>query len=94
MQITIDSVSYADDIWSGKPSRNASATQRNKNETVILLGSEGIDVFRWTVTIRRLCGVMSSVLATGSKGGWFKPGRGDGYLRAIKIRSTFPLEGK
>jgi hypothetical protein len=29
-----------------------------------------------------------SVLATGPKGRGFKPGRGDGFLRAIKIRST------
>jgi hypothetical protein len=32
--------------------------------------------------------VVLSVLATGSKGRWFKPGRGDGFLRAIQIRST------
>jgi hypothetical protein len=37
---------------------------------------------------RRLAGVVLSVLATGPKGRWFKPGRGDGFLRAIKIRST------
>jgi hypothetical protein len=29
-----------------------------------------------------------SVLLTGPKGCRFKPGRGDGFLRAIKIRST------
>jgi hypothetical protein len=29
-----------------------------------------------------------SVLAIGPKGCGFKPGRGDGFLRAIKIRST------
>jgi hypothetical protein len=29
-----------------------------------------------------------SVLVTGPKGRGFKPGRGDGFLRAIKIRST------
>jgi hypothetical protein len=29
-----------------------------------------------------------SVLATGPKGRGFTPGRGDGFLRAIKIRST------
>jgi hypothetical protein len=33
-------------------------------------------------------GVMVSVLTTGPKGRVFKPGRGDGFLRAIKIRST------
>jgi hypothetical protein len=37
---------------------------------------------------RRLGGVMVIVLAIGSKGRGFKPGRGDGYLRAIKILST------
>jgi hypothetical protein len=29
-----------------------------------------------------------SLLTTGSKGSVFKPSRGDGFLRAIKIRST------
>jgi hypothetical protein len=29
-----------------------------------------------------------SVLATGPKGRGFKPRRGDGFLRAIKVRST------
>jgi hypothetical protein len=29
-----------------------------------------------------------SVLATGPKGRGFKPGRGDGFLRAMKIRCT------
>jgi hypothetical protein len=29
-----------------------------------------------------------SVLVTGSKGRGFKPGRGDGFLRAINVRST------
>jgi hypothetical protein len=29
-----------------------------------------------------------SVLATGHKGCGFKPGRGDDFIRAIKIRST------
>jgi hypothetical protein len=29
-----------------------------------------------------------SVLASGPKGRGFKPGRGDGFLRALKIRST------
>jgi hypothetical protein len=29
-----------------------------------------------------------SVLATGLEGRGFEPGRGDGFLRAIKIRST------
>jgi hypothetical protein len=29
-----------------------------------------------------------SVLATGPKGRGFKPGRSDGFLRVIKIRST------
>jgi hypothetical protein len=38
--------------------------------------------------IRRLGGVVVSVLATGPKGRGFKPGRGDGFLRAIKIGST------
>jgi hypothetical protein len=33
-------------------------------------------------------GVVVSVFATGHKSRGFKPGRGDGFLRAIKIRST------
>jgi hypothetical protein len=36
----------------------------------------------------RLSGVVISVLATGPKGRGFKPGQGDGFLKAIKIRST------
>jgi hypothetical protein len=35
-----------------------------------------------------LGGVVVSVLATGSKGGGFERGQGDGFLRAIQIRST------
>jgi hypothetical protein len=44
----------------------------------------------------RLGGVVVSVLATGPKVRGFKPGRGDGFLSAIKIRSTtsFGLEVK
>jgi hypothetical protein len=41
-----------------------------------------------------LCGVMVSVLAIGPKVRGFKPGRGDGFLRAIKIRTRLPSEGK
>jgi hypothetical protein len=36
----------------------------------------------------RLGGVVVSVLATGPKGRGFKAGRGDAFLKAIKIRST------
>jgi hypothetical protein len=36
----------------------------------------------------RLGGVVVSVLATGPNGRGFNPGRGDGFLKAIKIRST------
>jgi hypothetical protein len=35
-----------------------------------------------------LYGVVVSVLATSPKGRVFDPGQGDGFLRAIKIRST------
>jgi hypothetical protein len=38
--------------------------------------------------ISRLGGVVVSVLATGPKGCGFEPGQDDGFLRAIKIRST------
>jgi hypothetical protein len=39
---------------------------------------------------------MVSVLATGAKSCEFEPGQGDGFLRAIKIRSTpsFRMESK
>jgi hypothetical protein len=36
----------------------------------------------------RVGGVVFSVLATGPKGFRFEPSLGDGFLRAIKIRST------
>jgi hypothetical protein len=36
----------------------------------------------------RLGGVVVSVLATGPSGCGFEPGKGDGFLKAIKIRST------
>jgi hypothetical protein len=42
----------------------------------------------------RLGGVVVSVHSTGAKGRGFKPGRGDGFLRAIKICSTLPSVGK
>jgi hypothetical protein len=35
-----------------------------------------------------------SVLATGPKGRGFKPGRGDGFLRAIKSAAHLPSDGK
>jgi hypothetical protein len=38
--------------------------------------------------VSRLGGVVVSVLATGLKGRGIKPGRGDGFLMTIKIRST------
>jgi hypothetical protein len=42
----------------------------------------------------RLSGVVVSVLATGPKGRGFKPGRGDGFLKAIKIQSTPSFGGE
>jgi hypothetical protein len=41
-----------------------------------------------SVLLSRLGGVVVIVLAAGRKGRGFKPGRGDRFLRAIKIRST------
>jgi hypothetical protein len=38
--------------------------------------------------VSHLGGIMISVLATGPKGHGFKPGRGDGFLGVINIRST------
>jgi hypothetical protein len=38
--------------------------------------------------LRRLGGVVVSVVATGPKGCRFEPGQGDEFLMAIKIRST------
>jgi hypothetical protein len=43
--------------------------------------------------ICHLGGVVVSVLATGPKGCGFEPGKGDGFLRAIKTHST-PSDGK
>jgi hypothetical protein len=44
----------------------------------------------WSMLIMFLYWVrhVASVLATWPKGRWFKAGRGDGFLRPIKIRST------
>jgi hypothetical protein len=46
--------------------------------------------FVWAIlnTGSRLSGVVVSVVANGPKGRGFKPGRGGGFLRAVKIRST------
>jgi hypothetical protein len=41
-----------------------------------------------------LGGVVVSVLATGHKGRGLKPGRGDGFLRTINIRSTLSFRWK
>jgi hypothetical protein len=41
-----------------------------------------------TAIFRCLGGVVVSVLVIETKGNGFKPGRSDGFLRAIKIRST------
>jgi hypothetical protein len=38
--------------------------------------------------MRRLGGVLVSVLATRPNGRGFRAGRGDGFLKAIKIRNT------
>jgi hypothetical protein len=42
----------------------------------------------------RLGGVVVSVLSTGPKGRGFKPGRDDGFLRAIKNRITPSFGGE
>jgi hypothetical protein len=42
----------------------------------------------------RFGGVMTSVIATGPKVHRFNPGRGDGFLTAIKILSSLPSERK
>jgi hypothetical protein len=41
-----------------------------------------------------LCGVMVSVLAVGPKVHRFKPGQGDGFLKAINSAASLPLEEK
>jgi hypothetical protein len=47
------------------------------------------DCHGWKSIIRsRLGGVVLSELATGPKDRGYEPGQGDGFLRAIKIRST------
>jgi hypothetical protein len=45
-------------------------------------------------TARRLGGVVVSVLATGSKGRGYKPGWGDGFLRAVKSAAHLHSHGK
>jgi hypothetical protein len=46
-------------------------------------------LFKQVVNVKsRLGSVVVSVLATGPKGRGLKPGRGDGFVRTIKIRST------
>jgi hypothetical protein len=54
--------------------------------------SEVVEVYRSLCAIppcnSRLGGVAVSVLATGPKCCGFEPGQGNGFLRAIKIRST------
>jgi hypothetical protein len=42
----------------------------------------------FNLSVSRLGGVMVSVLTTGSRGREFKAGQDDGFLRALKIRST------
>jgi hypothetical protein len=44
--------------------------------------------------VSRLSGKMVSLLVIIPKGRGFKPGRGDGFLRAIKIRSTPSFGGE
>jgi hypothetical protein len=41
----------------------------------------------------RLGGVMVSMLATGPKYRGIRPDRGDGFLRALKIRARLPSKG-
>jgi hypothetical protein len=41
-----------------------------------------------------LGGVVVSVLATGPKGWWFKPGQGNGFLMEIKSSAHLPSDGK
>jgi hypothetical protein len=44
-----------------------------------------LDEYKWSGSVS---GVVVSVLTAGPKGGGLEPGQGDGFLRAIKIRST------
>jgi hypothetical protein len=49
---------------------------------------------RFCVKNRHLSGVMVSVFAIGPKVCGFKPGRGDGFLRAIKMHITPSFGGE
>jgi hypothetical protein len=49
--------------------------------------------YNFTARLKRLGGVKFSVLAIGTKVRGFKPGRGHGFLRAVKIRSTASFGG-
>jgi hypothetical protein len=54
-------------------------------DTILKLCCHKIEI---RASITRLGGVVVRVLATGPKECKFEPGKGDGLLRAIKIRST------
>jgi hypothetical protein len=47
-----------------------------------------MDIFDTVIFWGSLGGVVISVLNNGPKGRGFEPGQGDGFLTAIKIRST------
>jgi hypothetical protein len=50
--------------------------------------SPPVRLYDFTLYFSRLGNVVVSVLSTGPKGRGLKPGGSDGFLRAVKIRST------
>jgi hypothetical protein len=62
-----------------------------KNAELFIL-NQVVHIF--TTRLGRIIGVVVSVLAVGPKVRGFKPTRGDGFLRAIEIRSTLFFEGE
>jgi hypothetical protein len=59
--------------------------QSNQHDSSTLRCSSSVSL---AAVASRLGGVVVSVLATGPKGHWFKPGQGNGFLRTIKICGT------
>jgi hypothetical protein len=58
--------------------------------SLLCLDMKGVD-FVWVFC--HLSGVMVSVCAIGFRGSWV-PGRGEGFLRAIKIHRTLSFRGE
>jgi hypothetical protein len=70
-----------------------SSKETEENQNALSQYCKRLQIFYVTADViwteaSRLGGVVVSVLSTGRKGHGFKPGRGDGFLRTKKFRST------